>query len=149
MISSIFRVGLAAIALSVTASAGVAEGHRVAPEIQVARVPSWMWQSYKAYRKQPHYRALACATLGRGGFCSWVHSMPTAEYAVERVREHCNGQVSQRYPEFGSCRLYFIGDMDVYGLKGAKLEAAIEMYQLNPNATKEDLEKPAVPPPTS
>jgi len=149
MISSIFRLGLAAVALCLTASSVVAEDQRIAAETQVARVPSWMWQTYKSYRKQPHYRALACATLGRGGFCSWVHSMPTAAYAAERAREYCDGQVSRQYPELGSCRLYFLGDIDVYGLKGAKLEAAIEMYQLNPNATKEDLEKPAVPPPTS
>jgi hypothetical protein len=107
-----------------------------------------MWHTYKAYKKKPHYRALACASIGRSGYCTWGYLLPTAEYAAERVLERCDEEVRQ-YPEMGQCRLRFIGDIDVEGLKGAELEAAIRVYQLNPNATKKDLGKPVAPPPIS
>lgn len=148
MISSIVRVGLAAIALGLIVGPTVAEGQQIAAETQVARVPSWMWHTYKAYLKKPHYRALACATAGRAGFCASGHSMPTAGYAAERVLEYCDAQVSRQYREFGSCRLYFIGNIDVSGLKASELEAAIRVYQQNPNATTKDLETPTELPPS-
>lgn len=149
MISSIFRVSLAAVALGLFVGATQVQGQQIADEMQVARVPSWMWHTYKAYLKKPHYRALACATVGRAGFCTSGHSMPTAAYAAERVLEYCDAQVSRQNPELGACRLYFVGDIDVYGMRGAKLEAAIRVYQQNPNATKQDLETPSGSPPTS
>lgn len=148
MIFSILRASLVAVALCALAGTAAAENQWTSAETQVAGVPSWMWHQFKAYKKKPHYRALACAE-DRSSYCIWVYAFPTAKNAVDRAMEICHAEVRKR-AIFAPCGLRFIGDIDVYGLKGQKLEAAVRVYQQNPNATKKDLRKPAAPvPPTS
>lgn len=139
MISSILRASLVAVALCALAGTAAAEGQWTSAETQAGGVPFWMWHQFKAYKKKPHYRALACADAGRQGvYCFSDHAYPTAEYAAEHVMERCRAE-AQRHSVFAPCRLRFIGDIDVYGLTGQKLDAAIRVYQQNPNATNKDL----------
>lgn len=130
MISSNLKAAMVAVALCVLAGAAGAQGRESPPELQVAQIPFWVRPYLKEYRKQPHFRAMACARTGRGqgDYCFGYYPAPTARAAADGAMEMC-GTGAQRLGIFAPCRLIFIGDTVVSGMRRAELDRAIEEYQ--------------------
>lgn len=130
MLSTILRVTTVAAMLCALAGAAGAQSRKDSGEQQVAQVPSWAQPYFKKYRKQPHFRALACARPGRpqGDHCFEFSAAPTARAAADSAMEMCD-KGTRRLGIFAPCRLILVGDRDVSRMSRSQLNRAVDEYQ--------------------
>lgn len=99
-------------------------------------VSSLVHQYCSSYKNFPHFRAAA----GAGGWQGSIRGTPwsvgcvagqtSAKSAVYLAMARCQ-RIKKKYDIGQACQLYFLGDVDVSGLRGEDLEQAKTRYQEN------------------
>ena len=102
-----------------------------ADEIDVAGVPSRLWPFYKKYRTLPHYRALVCAGGGirETVACASNSRANDPRVAIREAMASCKKMKQRHFPMGPSCKLRFIGDIDVSRMKRSQIDQVIEQYK--------------------
>ena len=100
-------------------------------------IPTDFRPQIKEYRGQDHYRAFvstaAAASRRRAFGSSW--NQGSIDRAIDDALERCrrNAEIAE------SCRLHYLGDIDVSGLNDEELGRAKAVYRRNLSATIDDL----------
>lgn len=100
-------------------------------------IPSDFRPQIEEYRGQDHYRAFvstaAAASLLRAFGSSW--NQGSIDRAIDDALERCrrNAEIAE------SCRVHYLGDIDVSGLNEEELGRAKVIYRRNLSATIDDL----------
>ncbi len=104
------------------------------------QVPPVAYHDYEKYKTLRHYRAFATTRMmgSVAGGWGWTGNHGTVENAINNAMKRCEKGRSG-YGALHECKLHSIGNIVVYGMKPAQLEAATELYETNAYATKDDL----------
>jgi hypothetical protein len=121
--SNVWRAAIIVIAL-------VLEGCAQAPRLQ-GRVG----QHLSSYRAQPHYRAFAVArgtSYAQSYSAGWTYGAPTARVAMDQALANCNRNHDSSL--LAPCRLFELGNIQVYDMDEEQLAIAECVYNQRPAA---------------
>ena len=106
-------------------------------------VSNLVHQYCSTYKKFPHFRAIAAAGSWQGTRLPWsvrsAAGQTSVKSAIYLAMSRCESD-RKKYDIGQSCRLYFLGDIDVSGMSATEIERVKERYQQNRELTNHDLQ---------